>query len=151
MVTAVSAQQHYRDKVRQHARQDLVIKPGTKPAEALSAYKQFLKVETHRLRMLHNAGASGREVAQGRAHVLDLFLDHLFKVAIENARQQAGLTPVPLLLIATGGYGRGELSPHSDIDILFLHNTASHGPKPHPFVTAVVEQILYIQIGRAHV
>ena len=100
MVTAVSAQQHYRDKVRQHARQDLVIKPGTKPAEALSAYKQFLKVETHRLRMLHNAGASGREVAQGRAHVLDLFLDHLFKVAIENARQQAGLTPVPLLLIA---------------------------------------------------
>ncbi|MEI8314570.1 MAG: [protein-PII] uridylyltransferase [Verrucomicrobiota bacterium] len=144
MVTAVSAQQHYRDKVRQHARQDLVIKPGTKPAEALSAYKQFLKVETHRLRMLHNAGASGREVAQGRAHVLDLFLDHLFKVAIENARQQAGLTPVPLLLIATGGYGRGELSPHSDIDILFLHNTASRGPKPHPFVTAVVEQILYI-------
>ena len=94
--------------------------------------------------MLQHAGASGREVAQGRAHVLDVVLDHLFKAAVENVRQQVGQTPVPLLLIATGGYGRGELSPHSDIDILFLHNTASRGPKTHPFITAVVEQVLYM-------
>ena len=144
MVAVVTAQQQYRDKVRQNARQRLVLKPGAKPAEILGTYKQFLKVEEHRLRMLQQAGASGREVAQGRAHVLDLLLDHLFKAAVENVRGQAGLTPVPLLLIATGGYGRGELSPHSDIDILFLHNTASRGPKSHPFITAVVEQVLYM-------
>ncbi len=144
MVTAVSAQQHYREKVRHHARQRLILKSGAKPSEILSTYKQFLKVEAHRLRMLQHTGASGREVAQGRAHVLDLVLDHLFKAAVENVSQQAGLTPVPLLLIATGGYGRGELSPHSDIDILFLHNTASRGPKAHPFITAVVEQVLYM-------
>jgi len=140
----VNAQQRHREKVRQHARQRLVLKPGAKPAEILDIYKQFLKVEEHRLRMLHCAGASGREVAQGRAHVLDLLLEHIFKAAAENVRQQNGLSPVPLLLIATGGYGRGELCPHSDIDILFLHNAATRGQKSHPFIAAVVGQVLYM-------
>ncbi|MEI6085010.1 MAG: [protein-PII] uridylyltransferase [Verrucomicrobiota bacterium] len=130
----MTAQQHHRDKVRLHARERLVLKPGAKPAEVLATYKRFLKVEEHRLRMLHRAGASGREVAQGRAHVLDLLLEQIFATAVKNAPGPA----VPLLLIAYGGYGRGELSPHSDIDILFVHNS-----KNQPFIAAVVEPVLY--------
>ena len=144
IVATVNAQQHHQEKVRQHARKKLILNPGAKPAEILGTYKQFLKVEERRLRMLHYAGASGPEVAHGRAHVMDLVLEHIFKAASENVRQQAGLVPVPLLLVATGGYGRGELCPHSDIDILFVHQTAIRAPKSHPYVTAVVEQVLYM-------
>ena len=144
IVAAVNAQQHYQEKVRLHARKKLILKPGAKPAEILSVYKQFLKVEEHRLRMLHAAGGSGPEVAHGRAHVMDLVLEHIFKAASENVQQQAGLPPVDLLLVATGGFGRGELCPHSDIDILFVHQTAVRAPKSHPYVTAVVEQVLYM-------
>ena len=143
-MAAVNAQQHHQEKVRQHARKKLILNPGAKPAEILGTYKQFLKVEERRLRMLHYAGASGPEVAHGRAHVMDLVLEHIFKAASENVRQQVGLAPVPLLLVATGGFGRGELCPHSDIDILFVHQTAIRAPKSHPYVTAVVEQVLYM-------
>lgn len=39
---------------------------------------------------------------------------------LEQTWNQVGLTSFPAALIAVGGYGRGELLPHSDIDILIL-------------------------------
>ncbi|MGL4517603.1 MAG: nucleotidyltransferase domain-containing protein, partial [Shewanella sp.] len=44
------------------------------------------------------------------------FVDSLVK----QAWQQHGLDHYPIALIAVGGYGRGELHPHSDVDLLFL-------------------------------
>ncbi|MGL5468445.1 MAG: bifunctional uridylyltransferase/uridylyl-removing protein GlnD [Shewanella sp.] len=44
------------------------------------------------------------------------FVDSLVK----QAWQQHGLDQYPIALIAVGGYGRGELHPHSDVDLLFL-------------------------------
>ena len=64
----------YAEKVATHARQRLILKPGAKPAEILNLYKRFLKLEEHRLRMAHGAGSSGREVARGRAHVIETLL-----------------------------------------------------------------------------
>ncbi|RZI38178.1 [protein-PII] uridylyltransferase, partial [Herbaspirillum sp. HC18] len=44
------------------------------------------------------------------------FVDSLIK----QAWLQHGLDQYPIALIAVGGYGRGELHPHSDVDLLFL-------------------------------
>ena len=47
-----------------------------------------------------------------------------------------------LALIAVGGYGRGELAPYSDIDLLFLQ---PHKATPH--TEQVVEYMLYDAVG----
>ena len=140
----MTVERRHHEKVREHAEQRLVLKSGAKPAEILDLYKKFLKVEEHRLRLAHGAGADGREVARGRAHVMEVTLRHIFEAATENVRQTGPASPVPLLLCAIGGFGRGELSPSSDIDIMFLHNMPSRGPKAHPYIEAVVEQVLYM-------
>ncbi|HUI06515.1 MAG TPA: [protein-PII] uridylyltransferase [Verrucomicrobiae bacterium] len=137
-------QQRYLDKVLRHAEERLVLKSGTRPAEILNVYKKFLKVEEHRLRMLHRAGAGGREIAQGRAHVMDVVLRHVFKAADDHYRQAHSGEAVPISLVAIGGYGRGELSPCSDIDLMFLHGSAGRTAAHHPYLKEIVEQILYM-------
>ena len=132
------------EKVLAHAEQRLVLKPGARPADMLGAYKQFLKLEEHRVRLAHKRGASGRTVAQSRAQMMDVLLRHLLAGAQEHYHHQhpdAALPP--LALLAIGGYGRGELSPYSDVDIMFLHSQPSRGT-PDPGLTEVVEQVLYL-------
>jgi hypothetical protein len=46
-------------KIEESARKQLVLPPLSKPAEELPRYKRFLKVETHRLQILHRGGAGG--------------------------------------------------------------------------------------------
>ncbi len=74
--------------------------------------KALLEKEGATIRSAHFAGAGGNEVVQRRTALIDMALH-------EAHTRLAGRGPMPALL-AIGGYGRGELNPHSDIDIMFL-------------------------------
>jgi [protein-PII] uridylyltransferase len=131
-------------KIESDAAARLPLPAGRQPAEELARYKTFLKVETHRLKILHRAGASGREICRARAQILDVLIRYLWEAAKSSLSLQAQKEFPPLALIAIGGYGRAELNPHSDIDFMFLHagQVVSSG-KPLPHLAKIIDGTLY--------
>src|SRR5258706_6610952 len=100
------------EKITANAETRLALPPGTAQAQELGLYRRFLKVESHRLKLLHRAGASGREICRGRAALMDILLRSLWNASKNTLSQQAQKEFPAVALVAIGGYGRGELNPH---------------------------------------
>jgi len=130
-------------KIEAAAKEQLTLSPESTAAEKLAGYKSFLKVETHRLKIQHRDGASGQEICQARAAILDLLLQHLWEAARSSLSPQAQREFPPLALVAIGGYGRAELNPHSDIDFMFLHDGQIAANKPLPHLSKLIDGVLY--------
>src|SRR5213595_3297725 len=129
------------EQVLAHAANQLAATGAKRPTEVLPLYKKFLKVEEHRLRLKHQAGGGGREICGRRAELVDVLLQYVFGAAATAARgNEASRTP--LALIALGGYGRGELNPFSDIDVMLLHDQGARKISPH--LEEMVQQVLYL-------
>src|SRR5881392_1513639 len=126
------------EKVLAHAEDQLAGAGKQRPTEVLATYKKFLKLEEHRLRLKHQAGGGGREICARRGELVDVILRHI----VSAAANAVGQSQSSLALIALGGYGRGELNPFSDIDVMLLHGDAAG--KVSPYVETMAEQILYL-------
>src|SRR5437660_3802225 len=126
------------EKVLAHAEDQLAIAGKQRPTDVLPTYKKFLKLEEHRLRLRHQAGGGGREICARRGELVDVILRHVFSAATSAA----GQLKTSLALIALGGYGRGELNPFSDVDVMLLHGDSTG--KVSPYVEQMAEQILYL-------
>jgi len=130
-------------KIEAAAAARLTFSPNATPAEKLARYKGFLKVETHRLKMEHRAGAGGGEICRARAAVLDELLRHLWESSRQSLSAQAQKEFPAMALVAIGGYGRAELNPHSDIDFMFLHAGQVVVGKPLPHLSKLIDGVLY--------
>jgi [protein-PII] uridylyltransferase len=98
----------------------------------------------------HRAGAGGLEIVAVYSTIMDELICHLFSAIGKDFLWRYPTGNPQCAIIAQGGYGRSELNPHSDIDLLFIYSW-----KVSPFVEAVTEKLLYtlwdagLQVGHA--
>jgi [protein-PII] uridylyltransferase len=131
-------------RIQKHARERLNFVGEVPTAKRLSACKTFLRLESAMIRMRHDAGESGLTVTRARSSMIDVMLSHLFNYAIASWERKNGRLYTPVALLALGGYGRCELSPHSDIDIMFLFPSKMKEAAIKPLQEHLTNEILYI-------
>lgn len=91
----------------------------------VDSLRRLLKLEGERLRMRQGLGLGGLEIAAARADMMDDVVRRACQDAAQAAGQEAQRELAHCAVVALGGYGRRELSPFSDVDLLFLHGGRS--------------------------
>jgi len=83
----------------------------------IAAFKQSLAQASAKLAAAFNQGVSVVELVNARSNIIDQILKRAWQLHISAVSED-------IALLAVGGYGRGELHPHSDIDVLILLGNA---------------------------
>ncbi len=89
---------------------DHALRTGAKPLPLL---RRILQQGDAALNRYFTAGVSVGQLVHARAILVDAVLTRAFDVHLADAAGK-------LTLVAVGGYGRGELHPYSDVDIMIL-------------------------------
>ncbi|MEW6186385.1 MAG: [protein-PII] uridylyltransferase [Thermodesulfobacteriota bacterium] len=101
-------------------------------------HKKYLIEQRQKLREQHDQGESGLVIANRHAAFIDVFIISVFNspevrclIGLEGEEQSC-------VVMGLGGYGRKELSPFSDIDLLFLYRGENN-----PQVEEAIRKVLY--------
>ena len=109
-------------------------------AAGLAILKQALAEGRTEVRERFESGATAEAVLQGNCFLVDQVVRLLYDFTVNRVYRLANPTAgEKMSVVAVGGYGRGELAPFSDVDLLFLLPY-----KQTPWGEQVVEYMLYM-------
>jgi len=112
--------------------------------------KDYLQDVRALLYVRHREGASGEAIVRAYTGAVDHVVTTFFAGASADYSERHNRLDQRLTVIAQGGYGRGEMNPCSDVDLLFLYPR-----RLDPYVETVYEKIFYalvdtnLQVGHA--
>ena len=87
----------------------------------------------------HASGGRATAACAALSKIADRLLEDICRVFLSRRPERAALAGAKFCVAALGGYGRGEMCPRSDIDIMFLFS----GSLPKQLRSAVVDEFLY--------
>ncbi len=109
-------------------------------AKVLECLRDFLDQGRGRVQGQFRDGVSATEVMAAYCALIDQLVGQIFDFIGAKVYPRPNPTTGELVsIVAVGGYGRGELAPHSDIDLLFLLPY-----KKTPHTEQVIEYMLYL-------
>ena len=114
--------------------------PATDRAVLLPPLKAALAQGREEIRRRFEAGGPAARAVAEQSFLIDQLIRVLHDLAVETVYPLANPTEgEKMAIVAVGGYGRGELAPYSDIDLLFL---LPYKRTPHN--EQVIEFLLYL-------
>jgi [protein-PII] uridylyltransferase len=115
----------------------------------LAFFRQALTQGFDSLKVRHAEGASGQESVRAHAYLMDGVIFSLTRLIADDS-VRARLDATPLVVVALGGYGRRELHPLSDIDLMVVYDG-----ELSPYVQRMMQELLYslwdlgLQVGHS--
>ncbi|MCK5913609.1 MAG: [protein-PII] uridylyltransferase, partial [Desulfuromusa sp.] len=84
----------------------------------LAVARSFLETQLQEVQQLNDQGGSGSQIVKELTAIYDQLVDSLYRAvsADLDKKEVAGCA-----LIALGGYGRAEMNPRSDLDLMFFY------------------------------
>ena len=119
-----------------------VLRPDASEEAVRQAIVPLLRpcidAEQQQIESAHRAGAGGLEVVALHADLVDALIGQLFRLAQNSLRPDIQERSEGCAVVALGGYGRRELNPGSDIDLMFLYPR-----RADTYVGGILRQVLY--------
>lgn len=131
-------------RIRTHAAKRLNKEAMNDPKKRLFACKEYLRLEHEMLWRYHSKGDSGMRVTKAYSIMMDVLIQMLFERACLIFEEKTGKPAQDVCVLALGGYGRSELCPQSDIDIMFLCPTKMNARSVEKLQQIMVDEILYL-------
>ena len=114
--------------------------PGASGDAVVALGRATLASGSAEIRRRFDSGTRGLDAAGLRSALIDEYLGALYRFTTTHLYPASNPTDAErLALVAVGGYGRGQLAPYSDVDLLFLSPY-----KQTPWGEQVVEHLYYL-------